>query len=152
MVPRNSSLLKMSRSMLRPNDMLVAPMKTILVVLAIAVFLSFQSRPHAWRSASAFIAVIARGQFVVDAVLDRHRAEIGILAVEAAFRRLVGVLEPVIADDVRLAQRRADVGRKAAARSACVATIGPAPPVLGRPESAARKENSPIRHGLPAAA
>ncbi len=35
--PRNSSLLKMSRSMLRPNDMLVAPMKTILLGFAIAV-------------------------------------------------------------------------------------------------------------------
>jgi hypothetical protein len=53
------------------------------------------------------------GQFVVDMVLDRHGAEIRILAIEAAFGRLIGVLEPVIADDCPLAQRRADVSRKA---------------------------------------
>lgn len=42
--------------------------------------------------------------------------------------------------------------RKHAARSAWVGTSGPAPLVLGSPESAARNENSPIKQGLPATA
>ena len=37
----------------------------------------------------------------VDAILDRDRAEIGVLAVEPALGRLVGVLEPVVADERR---------------------------------------------------
>ena len=45
----------------------------------------------------------------VDAIVDRDGAEIGVLAVEAALGRLVGVLEPVVADERRLAQRRGDV-------------------------------------------
>src|SRR3974390_1547009 len=37
--------------------------------------------------------------FVVNPVLVCNRAEIRVLAVEAAFRRLVRVLEPVVADE-----------------------------------------------------
>ncbi len=47
----------------------------------------------------ALTDVIACVEFLVDVILDRDRAEIGILAVEAALGRLVGVLEPVIADE-----------------------------------------------------
>ena len=45
----------------------------------------------------------------IDIVTDCYRPEIGILAIEAALRRLIGVLEPVIADDRAPAQGGRDV-------------------------------------------
>ena len=42
-------------------------------------------------------------------IIDFDCAEIGILAVEATFRRLVGMLEPVVTDKRRPLQRRSDV-------------------------------------------
>ena len=35
-------------------------------------------------------------EVLIDPVVDRARAEIGVLAVEAAFGRLIGVFEPVV--------------------------------------------------------
>jgi hypothetical protein len=45
----------------------------------------------------------------VGKIIDRNRTEIGILAVEATFRRLIGMLEPVVTDQRRPLQRRSDV-------------------------------------------
>ena len=89
-------------------------------------------------------------EFFVDTIIDRDGAEVGILAVEPALRRLVGMLEPVIADErfAFAAPRSRNDGSRPPVRP-WVATIGPAPLVLGSPESTARNENSPIRQGFP---
>ena len=48
-------------------------------------------------------------EVLVNKIIDLDRAEIGILAIEATFRRLVGMLEPVVTDKRRPLQRRSDV-------------------------------------------
>ena len=48
-------------------------------------------------------------EVLVNKIVDLDRAEIGILAVEATFRRLVGMLEPVVTDKRRLSQCPSDV-------------------------------------------
>ena len=49
----------------------------------------------------------------IDIVTDCYRPEIGILAIEAALRRLIGVLEPVIADNRAPARGGHDVAPEA---------------------------------------
>ena len=151
MLPRSSSLLNTSRSMLRPNDMLVAPDKDDLG----GVGHGFGSRFHCRGRMQTFGRGVhlchGRGQLDVDTVLDRDRAEIGILAVEAPCRWLVGMFEPVIADDVRVLERGRDVGAERGGASAWFATTGPAPRVLGRPEFGAAKRELADQQRLAAA-
>jgi len=52
-------------------------------------------------------------ELFVDTIVDRDRTVIGILTVEAALGRLVGVLEPVVADEVAFLQGRGDLSPKA---------------------------------------
>ena len=61
---------------------------------------SFCLRVHGWHFAR---------ELVVDPVLDRNPAEIRVFAIEAAFRRLVCVLEPAVADERPAMQRPSDV-------------------------------------------
>ncbi len=43
-------------------------------------------------------------QLVIDPIVDRHRAKIRIFTVKTPLRRLIGMLEPVITDYIRLAE------------------------------------------------
>ena len=91
-------------------------------------------------------------EFLVDVVFDRDRAEIRILAIEAALRPLIGVFEPVIADDRAPAQGGCDVAPETRRplglrRHQRAGSVG-----IGEAGANGAKENSPIRQGLPAAA
>ena len=52
-------------------------------------------------------------QLRIDLIFNRHRAEIRIFAVKASFSRLIGMLEPVIANHGRLPQGCSDVAFEA---------------------------------------
>ena len=52
-------------------------------------------------------------QLGIDLIFDRHRAEIRIFTVKTSFSRLIGMLEPVIANHRRLPQGRGDVAFEA---------------------------------------